>query len=327
MRKSISIAVPTLNEELNIKRCLDSIFRQKFKGRLEVFVVDGGSTDKTLEIARTYPVKVLKNPYINAESGKMIGLRAGTGEYFMILDADMDLQGIDWFDKMLKPLLENQNIAGSFTKFVPKKTDSLLSRYITIDSIQRDPLFRFLTPAPEQIAEYKKPGYLICKYGSKQIVPAGFCLYRMKQIKELKLDEREKFMELDTLSLYIKAGKTLFAYVPSAGIHHPFLRNIRELIRKRIRNLKTQFFNQPQKREFTWIDFNDRKELIKIILWVVYANSLFLPFLVGLWRLAKFRNIIALYEPVIVWVTTNLIITIFLFNKEGRGLMVKSLKK
>ncbi|MDP3758823.1 MAG: glycosyltransferase, partial [Candidatus Daviesbacteria bacterium] len=151
MEKSISIVIPTLNEESNIGRCLESIFRQKFKGKLEVFLIDGGSSDHTIEIARSYKVKILNNPYVNAESGKMVGLRASTGSYFMILDADMDLQGTDWFDKMIKPLLENPNISGSFTKFVAKRWDSLLSRYITIDIIQRDPLFRFLTSDPQQV--------------------------------------------------------------------------------------------------------------------------------------------------------------------------------
>lgn len=321
----MSVAIPTLNEEANIKRCLDSIFRQKFKGKLEVFLIDGVSSDKTLEIAKTYKVKILKNPQKNAESGKMIGLHSSTGEYFMILDADMDLLGTDWFDKMLKPLLENPIIAGSFTKFVVQKGDSFLSRYITIDPIQRDPLFRFLTPDPEQVLEYKKGGYWVCKYTTNKIVPAGFCLYRMKDIKELKMDKRYKFMELDTLSLLVKAGKNHFAYVPSAGIHHPFLLDIKMLMRKRIRNLRTQFFNQPQKREFTWIDFKNKNHLLKIILWVFYANSILLPLLVGLWRTIKFRNFVALYEPIVVWITTNLIILVFLFNKEGRNLIFKGL--
>lgn len=325
MEKSISIAIPTLNEEFNIRRCLDSIFRQKFKGRLEVFVIDGGSSDNTLQIVKTYNVKVLRNPQKNAESGKMIGLRHSTGEYFMILDADMDLHGTDWFDRMLKPLIDDSNITGSFTKFITKKGDSLLSCYITIDPIQRDPLFRFLTPAPKQVLKYKKKGYWVCKYSPKKIVPAGFCLYRMQEIKKLKLHKRYKFMELDTLSLFVKAGKDRFAYVPSAGIHHPFLQNIKMLVKKRIRNLQTQFFNQPQQREFTWIDFNNKRDLLRIILWLFYANSILLPFLVGLWRAIKYRNLIALYEPIIVWVTTNLIIAVFIFNKEGRSLMFRSL--
>ncbi|MDO8658196.1 MAG: glycosyltransferase family 2 protein [Candidatus Levybacteria bacterium] len=325
MEKSISIVIPTLNEESNIRRCLDSIFRQKFKGKLEVFLADGGSTDLTVKIARSYKVRILNNPLRNAESGKMIGLCASSSEYFMILDADMDLCGTDWFDKMLKPLLESPNVSGSFTKFVTKKGDSLLSRYITIDPIQRDPLFRFLTSDPEQVAESKRRGYWICRYDFKKIVPAGFCLYRMKEIKQLKLDKRYKFMELDTLSLFLKAGKNLFAYVPSAGIHHPFLLDIKMLVKKRLRNLETQFFNQPEQREFTWIDFNSKGDVLKIILWVLYANSILLPLLLGLWRAIKFRNLIAVIEPVVVWITTNLIIVVFLRSKEGRKLLLRSL--
>lgn len=318
---SISIVIPTFNEEHNIERCLNSILKQEFGGKIEIFVIDGGSSDKTVEIAKSLGVKVLNNPKKFGEYGKIIGLRESSCKFFMILDADMEFEGTNWFDKMITPLVEDKTVVGSFTKFIIHKEDSLLNQYITLDPIQRDPLFRFLTPDPFQVIKEKRKGYFICEYEIKKIIPAGFCVYRRQQLLDLKLDKRHKYMELDNLSILTKLGLNRFAYVPSAGIHHPFLKDLKVLIKKRIRNLNEQFFNQPDKREFTWINFSNWIDKLKIIVWIIYANSLIFPTIVGILRAIKYKKIVALYEPVVVWITTNLIVYLFLRNKEGRKLI------
>lgn len=48
---SISIVIPTLNEENHIEKCLSSVFNQTYYSNItEIFVVDGGSIDRTVEI-------------------------------------------------------------------------------------------------------------------------------------------------------------------------------------------------------------------------------------------------------------------------------------
>src|SRR4030042_5465180 len=110
---SVSIAIPTLNEEKNIDHCLNSIYSQKYKGRLEVFVIDGGSRDNTLGIAKKYPVKILNNNKLFAEYGKMMALRKAHGKYFFYMDGDLSLNGKKWFEKMIYPLEEDPIIVGS----------------------------------------------------------------------------------------------------------------------------------------------------------------------------------------------------------------------
>lgn len=321
---SITILIPTLNEQENLERCLSSIKRQRYNGKIEIIVADGGSSDNTHQVAKAHGVNFINNPKHDAESGKLLGLKYGHSHYFMILDADMSLEGTDWFKKIVKPLEENPEIVGSFTKFVSHPEDSTLSKFITIDEIQRDPLFRYLTPGPDQVMVSKKGSYYLCRYKEDKIVPAGFCLYRKKQLLNLGLDKRHKFMELDTLSILVSQGLNLFAYVPSAGIHHPFLKDLKMLFRKRTRNLNQQFFNQPDERQFTWVDFTKLSSIIQLAAWVLYANSLILPFLVGVYRTLKYKNLFALYEPVFVWVTTNLTLLVFLKSQEGRNLIAKS---
>lgn len=57
----VSVIIPTLNEERHIKICLDSVFDQTYPSSLlEIFVLDGESTDKTIEI-----IKELQNEHPN----------------------------------------------------------------------------------------------------------------------------------------------------------------------------------------------------------------------------------------------------------------------
>lgn len=60
---TISILIPTLNAASVLEKCLRSITTQDYlKDKIEIIIADGGSTDKTLEIARKYGAKIYKNP-------------------------------------------------------------------------------------------------------------------------------------------------------------------------------------------------------------------------------------------------------------------------
>ena len=82
----ISVVVPTLNEEAYITGLLRSIRAQRPRP-LEVIVVDGGSRDRTVELARRLGAKVIEQPSNIAEA-RNIGARAARGDYLLFLDAD-----------------------------------------------------------------------------------------------------------------------------------------------------------------------------------------------------------------------------------------------
>jgi glycosyltransferase involved in cell wall biosynthesis len=90
----ISIIVPVYNMEAYIKRCLDSIFTQRFIGSFEVIAINDASTDNSLHILKEYQqltnnLKVLSNDVNKKQAftrGK--GILAASGEYIMNVDAD-----------------------------------------------------------------------------------------------------------------------------------------------------------------------------------------------------------------------------------------------
>ena len=57
MEKLLTIVVPAYNVEKYIKNCLDSLIEISVLRSLEILVVNDGSTDRTLQIAKTYENK------------------------------------------------------------------------------------------------------------------------------------------------------------------------------------------------------------------------------------------------------------------------------
>ncbi|MDE1176233.1 MAG: glycosyltransferase family 2 protein [Edaphobacter sp.] len=85
-RPRLSVAIITLNEEQNLPRTLASV---QFAD--EVIVVDSGSTDRTLEIAREYGATVIFEPWKGFAQQKNSAIEKCTGEWVLSLDADEEL--------------------------------------------------------------------------------------------------------------------------------------------------------------------------------------------------------------------------------------------
>jgi glycosyltransferase involved in cell wall biosynthesis len=86
----ISVIIPTLNEEKYIGKTLQSLKSQTFK-YYEIIVVDGGSKDKTIEIAKKYGARVLvtKDPRNPSQPRDMnFGAENSKGEILVFTDAD-----------------------------------------------------------------------------------------------------------------------------------------------------------------------------------------------------------------------------------------------
>ncbi len=88
----VAIVMPVFNEERFLAGTLDQVYMQDFPmERVEVVVADGGSTDRTREIAADYKsrfgsLKILDNPRRLSSAGRNIGVRNSSAPYILILD-------------------------------------------------------------------------------------------------------------------------------------------------------------------------------------------------------------------------------------------------
>lgn len=85
---SISIIIPVLNEEAYIEKLLRTILKHSTSNQIkEILVVDGGSTDNTLSIAKKFGVKTISCPSGRAKQMN-IGAQKATGEILYFLHVD-----------------------------------------------------------------------------------------------------------------------------------------------------------------------------------------------------------------------------------------------
>ncbi len=98
MEKILTVSVAAYNVENSIRRALDSLIDEDIIDNLEIFVIDDGGTDKTLEIAQEYAEKYPNSIFpVHKENGGYgstvnYSIDHASGKYFKLLDGD------DWFD-------------------------------------------------------------------------------------------------------------------------------------------------------------------------------------------------------------------------------------
>jgi len=105
MHKPVSIIIRSYNEEEHIGRLLEGIFEQSIKN-IEVIIIDSGSTDKTLNVAKTFPVIVHQIKPSEFSFGRALnfGCQAASGEFLALASAHVYPVYKDWLEKLLSPL-------------------------------------------------------------------------------------------------------------------------------------------------------------------------------------------------------------------------------
>lgn len=109
----ITCVIPVFNGERYLAETLDSVLAQSHRP-LEVIVVDDGSTDRSADIARAYPVTLLQQPNAGHGAARNFGISAATGAFLSFVDAD-DLWHPDKLSRQLARLEADPALGVVFT--------------------------------------------------------------------------------------------------------------------------------------------------------------------------------------------------------------------
>jgi len=282
----ISIIIPTLNAGRVLPACLKSIKSQKTKYRYEILIIDGGSNDNTLKIAKKFGAKIYQNPLKTAEAGKAVGVKKATGNFISLIDSDNILPDKNWLNLMMSPFADKDIIGSEPIKFTYRQKAGLIERYSALIGAN-DP-FAFITGIYDrqnfinfkwtnlkiEIQNFKD--YLKIKLNKNKPIPtigANGTIFR----KEIFNNFNKKYLfDIDVLSSYIKKNNVYFAKVKTGIIHTYCENNIKKFIRKQNRRI-VDFYTWQKYRTYNWSNSNP----FQFIFYTILIIPMFYHLIIG----------------------------------------------
>jgi glycosyltransferase involved in cell wall biosynthesis len=199
MIREVTVYIPAYNVEPFLDSCIEGIRKQSYPVK-EILVIDDGSKDRTLEIAKGYesqnkegvtPVRVIRHPQNRGLAAvRNTGVQNAQTDYIASLDADCVPQP-DWLEKLM-PLFEKEKMAGVSGKLIEKNQKKMADRWRAAhmqqfwdrEEIIIDPMHLFgnntifLKPALKEVGFYKDtPEYRTNNedyYISRQLLEHGY---------------------------------------------------------------------------------------------------------------------------------------------------------
>jgi glycosyltransferase involved in cell wall biosynthesis len=214
----ITILTVCLNSELTILHTLNSVLMQSYKN-IEHIIVDGGSTDKTLEFLKEYN---LKNKIIIHQSRRGIynamnlGIKKSKGDYICILNADDIFNSNVTIEKVVKKIFKNKDCSIFLGDVIFFNSENFIkiNRNYSVENFNKN-LLKFGIMPPHPGSFIKKEVYL--KYGMYEET------YKIASDFEFFLRTLYKnniyFKKLNLLITRMKtggiSGKDFFSYIIS----------------------------------------------------------------------------------------------------------------
>jgi glycosyltransferase involved in cell wall biosynthesis len=132
MSSLLSVAIITHNEEQNLPRTLACVAFAD-----EIVIVDSGSTDRTLEIARSFNARVFERPWPGFAAQKNFAIAQCTGDWVLTLDADEELS--TELQQEIRKLLTEDPLSNAFCI---RRRNLFLGRWIKHGGFYPDPKLR-----------------------------------------------------------------------------------------------------------------------------------------------------------------------------------------
>lgn len=108
----VSVVIPVRNERRTLGACLDALAMQDHPpSRVEILLVDGCSTDGSLELAAERGVRILHDPGRGPGAARNVGIEAAQGHIVAFTDADC-VPRFDWLTRIVARFEADPTLAG-----------------------------------------------------------------------------------------------------------------------------------------------------------------------------------------------------------------------
>jgi glycosyltransferase involved in cell wall biosynthesis len=330
----VSFIIPTYNAEDTLEACLNSIIIQDYPhDKFEIIIVDGGSSDKTLDIATRYPVKILynkKRPPYNQEGrdgGKALGLSIAKGELIAFVDADNILSSDRWLREMVQPFIEDPELVACETARMVDKKDPPINRYcsaLVTRTPRGDPFVFSHSNAFGLNVASKRERIIYRGNASSPPCLANGTIVRKEVLKKVGGYD----YDWDTGMRMVNMGFNKFCKVMNVGIYHKYVESLSALVRKgiwRIRYFLYTISNREIKKLLPNL-FTDKRSKV-VLLWdFISGLTLMGPLIYAVRKLKEERDYAWLYHPLICFMIPLIYMIVLLSTRKGISLLYTILK-
>lgn len=218
---SVAIIVPCYNEEGTVASTLNSLLALDYpKDKLEIIVVDDGSKDRTLEIAKKFEsdprVRVFHKENGGKHTAMNFGLARTNAEMIGCLDAD-SVVGSDGLLRVV-PVFENEKVAAVTPGIHVKETSNVLQHIQKVEY---------------QLSVFNR--FMLAALGSAFITPGPFSIFRTSIVRELGGWRYGYSTEDMEMALRMQDAGYLIGNAPRAVVHTGTPRTLRHLFNQRVR--------------------------------------------------------------------------------------------
>ncbi len=113
----VSVVICAYNAESTMEACLESLLQLRYEN-LEVIVVDDGSKDSTLEIAKRFPFQIVHQENKGLSIARNVGTEASSGEYVVFTDSDCVVDP-DWLTYLIGAMARHGWVAAGGPNLPP----------------------------------------------------------------------------------------------------------------------------------------------------------------------------------------------------------------
>lgn len=288
---SLSIITVALNCEQILEECYSRIAEQDYsENKVEILLIDGGSTDKTKEVARKFGAKVIDGGYRdNQEARRYVGFLNAKNEILVYIDSDNLLPEKNWLRKMVRPFMEDDEIVATQTlRYAYDKRQTLMNRYFALFGIN-DPVAFYLGNADRLpwfeerwnlLGDiiYETDAYYKIKFNPDSFPTIGCNGFLVKKSAFEKLQCRpEDFLHIDVNCDLIRMGLNCYGIVKTTIIHVT-ANTFAKSIKKRMRYMQTHHQQLRTHRRYKVFDSKKRKDVINLTKFLLFSCTFFKPF-------------------------------------------------
>ena len=205
----ISVIIPTYNAEKHIGNLLKTLTEQTVYP-FEIIVVDSSSTDKTVEIVKNYPVKLIsinKEEFDHGKTRTLAGKKA-RGDTLVYLTHDAILVNNNSIENLIKPLIKDKEIGAAYGRQIPYENTNIFGKHL-----------RYFNYPEKSIIKSLKDKE---KYGFKvAFLSNSFAAYRKDVLEEVGWFPENTIFGEDTIAaakILLKGYK--IAYSADATVYH-----------------------------------------------------------------------------------------------------------